>query len=78
MCVSGGGPSCCHGEGETRTGGDESQAVINSALTGRKGRSPDCPAGREAEASGGGPGDEVRNTHILSLLFMLTQKPDEH
>jgi len=56
---SGGRPPGCHGEGETGTGGDESQAVINSTLTGREGRSPDCPESGEAEAPGGGPGDEV-------------------
>lgn len=60
VCVSGGGPAGCHGEGETGIGGDESQAVINSTLTGRKGRSLDFPASREAETPGGGPGDEVR------------------
>lgn len=56
----GGGPAGCHGEGETGTGGDESQTVINSTLTGWEGRSPDRPAGREAETPGGGPWDEVR------------------
>lgn len=60
VCVSGGGPACCHGEGETGTGGDESQAVVHPTLPGREGRSPDRPAGREAEAPGGGPGNEVR------------------
>lgn len=34
LYVSGGGPAGCYGEGETGTGGDESQAVINSTLTG--------------------------------------------
>lgn len=42
--MSGGGPACCHGEGETGTGGDESQVVIDSAVIGGEGRSPDCPA----------------------------------
>ena len=45
ICVSGGGPAGCHGESETGTGGDESQAVVNSTLTGREGRSPHRPAG---------------------------------
>lgn len=78
-CVSGGGPACCHGEGETGTGGDESQAVVDPALPGREGRSPDRPAGREAEAPGGGPGNEVRqqNHRFLLLVFMLTRKPAE-
>lgn len=70
-CVSGGGPASCHGEGETGTGGDESQAVINSTLTGREGRSPDRPAGREAEAPGGGPGNEVRKQKHTFYCFYL-------
>lgn len=60
LLAPGGGPAGCHGEGETGTGGDEGQTVINSTLTGWEGRSPDRPASREAEAPGGGPGDEVR------------------
>lgn len=70
LYVSGGGPAGCYGEGETGTGGDESQAVINSTLTGWEGGSPDFAAGREAEAPGRGPGDEVRR----SLSLHLTEK----
>lgn len=80
MYTLGGGPACCHGEGETGTGGDESQAVVNSALTGWEGRSPDRPACWEEEAPGGGPGNEVRQqkTYVLLPLFMITRKADVH
>lgn len=78
-CLSGGGPAFCHGEGETGTRGDESQAVINPALTGWEGRSPDCSAGWEAEAPGGGLGDEVRKQkYCLSPFYLwLKCKPEE-
>lgn len=80
MYTLGGGPACCHGEGETGTGGDESQAVVNSALSGWEGRSPDRPACWEEEAPGGGPGNEVRQqkTYTLLPLFMITRKADAH
>lgn len=80
MYTLGGGPACCHGEGETGTGGDESQAVVNSALSGWEGRSPDRPACWEEEAPGGGPGNEVRQqkTYALLPLFMITRKADAH
>lgn len=74
MCVSGGGPAGCHGEGETGTGRDESQAVVNSTLPGREGRSPDRHAGREAEAPGGGPGDEVRRTRFIASVLVSVLK----
>lgn len=69
----GGGPAGCHGEGETGTGGDESQAVVNSTLTCWEGRSPDCPASREAETPGGGPRNEVRtekHAYFKSSLYI--------
>ncbi|XP_057397590.1 uncharacterized protein LOC130707373 isoform X3 [Balaenoptera acutorostrata] len=57
--AEGGGVTDGHGEGKTRAGVHEGDAVLHSAVTGREGNSFDQPSGREKKTLRGSSGDEA-------------------
>lgn len=65
VSTAGGGVADGHGEGKAGTRVHESKAVLDSAVSGRKGNSLDEPSGREKETLGGSSGDEVSVFRLL-------------
>lgn len=66
ILIIGGGITDGHGESETRTGVNESKAVLYSTVSGRKGNSFDQSSGRKKETLRGSSGDEVS---VYNLIF---------
>ncbi|XP_057397589.1 uncharacterized protein LOC130707373 isoform X2 [Balaenoptera acutorostrata] len=74
--AEGGGVTDGHGEGKTRAGVHEGDAVLHSAVTGREGNSFDQPSGREKKTLRGSSGDEHMQMTVQALQDELRIQRD--